>query len=237
MSLFSSLVILLPGPPPKISVRAFRDFSEALRDLNISESSTLTKLKFKFGDSIDCDYEDTSPMEWNASGTSAHFLEYPWDHQSTAQDWESLWPPEDSNSTNLYRGYFSFGSLKSSFSSELTAMKSSDTQYEFFSPDQLSVQIDPVLPSTLDTELPSCFSFISVNLSGNGFISWQELSLYWDQIRASPELQSLLGVCRQAFPAPEFQRVEDVLDDIGCLFLNYSDYAPGDWIVTVQETG
>ena len=109
--------------------------------------------------------------------------------------------------------------------------------YEFIAPDQLSISIGPSAPATLSTDEPICFSFISVSLSGNGFFTWQPLSEYWHQIGSSAVIQGIQQVCRETFPAPEFESLDDLRDDIGELFLNSAEYQSGDWIVSVSESG
>ena len=237
MSFFSSLVFLYPGPPPAITLGDLRAFADRLQSSGLCRPSRLTALELKFGEAIDSDYEDTMPMEWNEAGTSGRFLEYPWDYEARDKDWNDLWPSQDFAEKRLYRAYLSIGSLEPAVSKALTAMSSPETTYEFIAPDQLSLQIGPAIPSTLETEEPICFSLLSVKLSGNGFFTWQPLSVYWDAIRSSSPIATISQICRDSFPAPEFDRLDDLRADIGPLFLNDEGYKAGDWIISVSETG
>jgi hypothetical protein len=237
MSFFSSLIFLYPGPPPALTLGDLRIFANRLKESGLASPSRLSALELKFGKPIDSDYEDTMPMEWDESGTTGQFLEYPWDHESRGKDWPDLWPSTERDGELVYRAYLSIGSLEPDVSKALTSMASKETTYEFIAPDQLSLEIGPALPSTLETEELVCFSLFSVRFSGNGFFTWQPLPAYWDTIRASAPIATLMKVCRESFPAPEFARLDDLRDDIGDLFLNYEGYTPGDWIVSVSETG
>jgi hypothetical protein len=236
MSLFSSLVFLYPSPPPTITVGTLRAFAEHFQKAGLARQSRLTALKLKWGKAIDSDYEDTMPMEWTAAGTG-RFLEYPWDHESKGKGWPDLWPSNDMNDKQIYRAYLSLGSLEPTVSKSLTAMASEETAYDFIAPDQLSLEIGPAIQSTLETKEPICFSLFSVNLSGNGYFSWQPLSSYWNAIRATSSFSAVTSICRSSFPVREFARLEDLREDIGDLFLNYEDYSVGDWIVSIRETG
>ena len=237
MSFFSSLIFLYPGPPPPMTLGMLRDFANRLKDSGLTRHSRLTALDLKFGKPIDSDYEDTMPMEWNDAGTTGRFLKYPWDYESRDNEWLELWPSPERNDELIYRAYLSIGSLEKDVSKALTAMASHETTYEFIAPDQLSLEIGPALPSTMETEEPICFSLFSVRFSGNGFFTWQPLSAYWDSIHFTSPVSTIMNICRDAFPAREFAKLDDLKDDIGELFLNYEGYTPGDWIVSVSETG
>jgi hypothetical protein len=237
MSLFSSLVFLYPGPPPVITVGDLRAFADRLQGAGLTRPSRFTALELKFGEAIDSDYEDTMPMVRNKAGNSGMLLRYPWDYEARDKDWADLWPAYDLAEKRLYRAYLSIGSLEPAVSKALTAMASPETTHEFFAPDQLSLQIGPAMPSTLETEEPICFSLLSVRLSGNGFLTWQPLAAYWDAIRSSLPVATISQICRDSFPAPEFEELNELREDIGPLFLNDEGYTAGDWIISVSETG
>ncbi len=223
MSFFSTLLFLYPAPLPSMTVGRLRELADRLHAANLTKpQSRLTNLQLKYGDRIDCDYEEL-PDEC--------------DYIERDKEYAELWPSSTMSDKSLYRAYLSIGSLESSVSKSLTAMATPETTYEFIAPDQLSLSIGPAPVSTLESEEPTCFSLLSVSLSGNGFFSWQPLSAYWKSVRSTPTIQTVAEICREFLPVPEFERLESLKDDIGDLFLNYEGYRTGDWIVSIEETG
>lgn len=116
-------------------------------------------------------------------------------------------------------------------------MRDENTTDEFIAPDSLYFQIDPVVPATLGTKELIGYGYIELSFAGNGFFSWQPLSRYWEHVRASPALLSVLQICRETCPVPQLPHLDQLKNDLGELFLNRQEYQQGDWIVSVSETG
>ena len=235
MSLFSSLLIFYPSDPPKITLAEARTFCDQLRNI-LSLRDILLAVDIKYGESIDQDDETTNLMEWNETGTTGRFVQYPWDHEGRNLPWTELWPGRDAEVRHLYRASIGLGRLPKPVGTELMAMRDEKTSHEFVAPDSLSFQIDPVLPATLNTTELFAYGYIGLSFSGNGFFSWQPLSRYWEQARVSPTLRAVLQLCRETFPVPRLQ-LGQLSADLGELFLNREEYRQGDWIVSVSETG
>ncbi len=234
MSLYSSLCIVYPGSPPKLTAEDLHTFCTQLRAV-FPFGAALQRVQVKFGRAIDQDFETTQLMKEVAPGMM-QFVEYPWDHEKRDAPWEDLWPSPKRRKQVIYRAEIGFGSLPKEISREFTAI--SPDERNFIAPDSLSLSIGPFAPETLSKQNDECLGFIHLSLSGNGCFTWQPLEKYWDQIRQTPSLAAIQRACREAFPVtvPKLP-VQELQEDLGPLFLNGPDYQEGDWMVTVAETG
>ena len=236
MSDFSSLLLFYPGKPPVLGVGELRRFCDRLRDA-VATGGTGRTVQFKYGASIDQDYETTEQIHWDESGVLGQPVEYPWDHAKQGT-WADLWPADAADETRrIYRGYVGLGNLPPKVSRGLTATRNEQATDEFIAPDALSLQIDPVCPGTLDTAELTAYGLIQVAFSGNGFFSWQPLARYWKQVRGTSALSRVQAICREGLPVPPLDYLEQLKQEMGELFLNRDEYQPGDWIVSVSETG
>lgn len=239
MSFFSSLCIFYPGKPPQITVDQLRDFSGRMREI-ISFKPWLQGVALKYGASIARDLKGTTvltevlPNMWQSGS-------YQWDYEASSGDspWEKLWPASKQNSKLVYRADITFGGLPDEVCKEFEAIHPTDETCCIF-PDMAMLSINPFSPAALrDEEERDIFSFISLRFSGNGYFSWREnpFESYWLEVRDRPTLQRTLQICRECFPVPALPYLDDMKADLGDLFLNREEYAEGDWIVSVSESG
>ena len=235
MSDFSSLILFYPGKPPALGLGGLRRFCDRLRD-TVATGGKDRVVKLKYGQSADQDFEPIIRMD-GLSEHSAQTRECEWDHHKQGV-WGELWPAETADEARqIYRGHVGLGNLPPKVSRGLTARKSQDAVDELIAPDTLSLKIDPVCPCTLETEELTAYGLLEVSFSGDGFFSWQPLERYWKQVGGLTVLKRVQAVCREDFPVPPLDFLEPLKQDMGALFLNRDSYQPGDWIVSVSETG
>jgi len=238
MSFFSSLALVYPGKPPRMTVAQLDQFASELRGHVGVEPDAEITLQLKYGDRIDQDYEPTVSMQSDESGTIAYPIEFEWDGEWQWKDGPSK-PASVLGGRNwIHRAYMELGWLTSETSRHLSREHESDHSCGFW-PDSLSIAIDPFCPAVLgEDEEVLCVGFIAVRFSGNGYFTWgAEWQEYAAQYRQAPPVQEALRIARKHFPVTNGEIRYRVEEALGQRFLNCLYYQPGDWVLTVNESG
>lgn len=234
MSYFSSLLLFHPATPPELTLGEFKEFASTLRNsIGISPGSH-TGVQLKWGQRPDQDYQDMEEILWDDSEVIGTVSEKEWDHDESGDNFEALWPDEDSQRT-LYRGFINLGSLTKETSVSLTAFEEGSS-HAFIIPDSASVKIGPIIPGTMEDEEDVCTGLVAVSFAGNGYFSWgRSFDDYATQYREAPAIKVSKEICRRSFPVERGERFDRIAKHLGKLFLNRDDYQDGDWILSISE--
>jgi len=194
-------------------------------------------LRIKYGESIDQDYETTNLMDWDESGVFASPRDYEWDASWNDVLWTDLPASLAAETRSIYRAYCLLGWLSEESCSALT--RSSDEAPESgIWPDSISIEIDPICPTMLSDEELVCTGLISINFSGNGYFSWGPTwEQYSTQYRSATPVTAARKITREMFPVPRSEKLDRISEHLGDRFFNRAYYEPGDWILSVTETG
>ena len=237
MSFYSSLILFYPGRLPQITLDSFRNLCDVVRvNFSLSDSPLGAKIVYETNDAV------APGISWNEANTIGVCEEdlwkpQKWDHANSRMAWQQLWPVTTPDDTLIRRASVNLGSLPQLLGEELTVSSKDGSSY--IAPVELSVSVGPVMPMTLDDGLSpnECYGNLKLSLSGMGYFTWQPLSAYWEFARQGNNIQKLLRTCRDVYPAPPLVEPDFLKERLGELFLNQKEYQPGDWIVSVSESG
>ena len=238
MSFYSALILFYPGRSPVRSLGSLRNFCDAVRStLPFRLENLAVKIAYELDDGAEPN------IDWNETNTiGVHKEEWwqspNWDHAKSGSVWQQLWPEAAANEKLIRRASIDFGPLPHDLGDELTASNKHDSSYNYIIPVKLVVSMGPVAPGSLDDD-PSdeCYGDLALSFYGMGYFTWQPLSDYWKSARQGGNIQKMLQACRDALPAPTLVEPNIFREQLGELFLNQAEYEPGDWIVSISESG
>ena len=247
MSFFSSLEVFYPGRPPSLTVGELRKFCDGLRSALAVEHNRRLHVSLKYGAFGKKAFDALHEVKWDRSGMVGRLpLEEDRqpeevDHKHSDAPWSVLWPDTAFDHKTVLRAYIHLGSLPKGACRDLTAHDPAPEARSYIVPDCLSVSISPVYAMTLATEPPQnedeCYGFLSLCFPGNGYFTWQPLDAYWQVAGHTDTVRKTLQLCREAWPAPAFGGWNTLKEALGERFLNRDPYKPGDWVVSVSESG
>jgi hypothetical protein len=239
MSFFSSLLFIYPLETPTLTAADIKSFTTRLFEAGICRPSNLQYVRIDYGSEIDTDIdiEEDEDDDDEPSVLLISTENETWDHQAEEGAWADLWPPEACLQKTVSRASVCMGWLTKPSSNDLTSQRSPDDWNSSISPDMISFTVGPALTNTLASEEPICPGFISVRLSGNGYFTWQPLDKYWNQIKVTSTVMTLMRICKEFIPAQSFEFGGSEQAIFSELFLNADDRETGDWIVSVAESG
>lgn len=237
MSFDSSLILFPPGRGLPMSVGDLHRFCDHLRrELALKEKWLKVCLQY-------AQPGEPSLTMWDERGEMGTFTdelvfgETRWDYERENATWPQLLPGETHRNKLVEKAYVHFGNLPRESSEELIVRwpDGSATTYPY----QVFLSLEPVVPMKLDydDEDNRCFGSLRVSFFGGGYFSSRPLTKYWQAVRASPFLARALAACRAGLPGAALENVEGIKTQLGDLFLNRAEHEPGDWIVSVVETG
>jgi len=202
-----------------------------------AKPDTHCDLQLKYGECIDQDYETTNLMDWDESGIFGSPRDYKWDGSWNHVLWNDLPASLATDTRSIYRAFFGLGLLTNESSSALTRQRDEDPGSGIW-PDTFSIEIDPICPTILSDEELVCTGLISINFSGSGYFSWGPTwEEYANQYRFAAPVTAARRITRELFPVSHSERLDLVCEHLGDRFLNRAFYEPGDWILSVKETG
>ncbi len=247
MSFFSGLQVFYPGRPPRPTLGELRKFCDGLRTTLAVRDDRLLRVELQYGANDAETFDAAHEVKWDASGTVGRLpLEEERQsdglhHERHAAAWNTLWPGINLDGQPILRASVHLGSLSEAASEDLRAVHPDGSARSYIVPDGLSVSISPVYAMTLATEPPEdedeCYGFLGLSFHGNGYFTWQPLEAYWRVAGHTATVRKTLQLCREIWPVPELGGLEALHEALGERFLNRADYQPGDWIVSVSESG
>jgi len=221
-----------------MTVAQLKKFCDEFQRASFLEQSTKLSVALKYGKAIDQDLEDTN--RWESIGPyMQQSVPYVWDHSKYGVEWDALWPDATFAQCIPYRASIHGWSLSDATHNELKTGTRGDPDNNYFSPDSLSMEINPMAPTILASNEVQrlCYGMITISISGYGCINWQPFFAYREQILKSPAITTVLRLCREHFPVPPSERLDRVQKRLGELFFNQASYQSGDWILSINETG
>lgn len=257
MAFRGSLNFIRPGRAVLLSVEELRRFTETLR-LQLGLRDVNTRVWLRRGTASEPAFDASHGLVWNAAGTleslpPGYWRRFqPMDHTASDQNWEALWPKPSlwsrlgwqREEKAVHAASMNIGSLTREASLELGA-KDPTAAESYFAPETALFTVGPCSPYTLATNAPlddeasdHCHGCLALGLSGNGYFSWQPLDRYWAGVREAKLVVAALRICREHLPASPELTAEAIVAALGNEpFLNRAEYAPGDWVVSIKETG
>lgn len=239
MSFYTSLVYYRPCPPPRVTADDLSHFIAKVQETNTLTDRGLRTMSIKFGESIDLDDRDTQWVEELPSGLY-QTREIEWDVERF--DRPSLQELIDCLSGDkriIYRAFIMLGMPTQEVLERITRKDSPENEVDYC-PDGLSIQLGPILCSTMATEQPLHMGWISVELSGGGYLfPWTFRDAY-DRLESSAEIQKITRACQQFWPVkkdPPVPRIAEIREQFKTLW-PYDEYdRPWDWFWGLRESG
>lgn len=242
-----------PGPPPRVTGRAFAAFLSALRDTGVFEvTAGVNTVAFKFGHAVDHDAEDTLnevpiPGVWGKYS----FKEIGWDidRRLTLADTIGMLSDDD---RPLCRAFTFIGHLDPRIGTRLQTPRPGGGGQCNLNLETASVSLGPATVCSIAAGRTYKVGWMSVEFDGEGHLHPLTPRDLTDRAGILPELRPLTSACRRAFPVdptyagPLFgrSRFTDLfrakmyaLKSMGDLWPFDRYDVPSDWYWGVSETG
>jgi hypothetical protein len=238
MSFYTSLIFYRPRKPPPLRAADLASFIDAIRKKNLLTRHGSRSLSVKFGKSIDQDDKGTTWEEEITSGLSVTH-EINWDIQLSNPSLQQIIDCLKGDRRRIYRAYVALGGPIAEILRPITRSGSADNKIDFC-PDGLAIEVGPIELCSLSLSAPVLAGWISVDLSGAGYLfPWSVRELV-ERAEGSRAIRPVTDLCRTFFPVPPKpppKRVIDARRQIGELW-PYEDLAkPWNWYWGVRETG
>ena len=139
----------------------------------------------------------------------------------------------------VYRAHLSIGTPVDSLLQPITRLNSPENDRDF-TPDTLSISIGPVKVASLGSDDIAHVGWISVNLSGYGYLYPWTIREVVDRLEATPEIRRLADLCRTFWPVPPAPPRAEVVaarGEMGDLWPYDQADKEWDWYWGVQESG
>lgn len=239
MSFFTSLRYYRPCSPPEVTADDLSRLVALLQDSEMLTDAGVRSLSVKFGDSIDQDDVGIVWEEEIAPGIAV--VRGPdWDLELTGNPTVSeIIQSLASDSRHVCRASISLGSPVEAILRTITREPTAQNQIAY-RPDGLSINIGPIECFDLGSEQPVQMGWISLDLSGYGYLYPWTLREVVERLKRSRETRRLTEICRSFWPVPPElpePRIAELRQEFSDLWPYDRFDEPWDWFWGVQETG
>jgi hypothetical protein len=236
---YTSLQYYRPRTPPAVTADNLSRFIAALRDTRALTDSGLFCLQVKFGQSIDQDEKDANWLENIADGI-ATTNEVQWDiNVPNPSGLQEMIDRLAGDQRRVYRAYIDLGTPTDEVLKPITRTNSPENEVDFC-PDSISIELGPVHLHTLASDQPALVGWISIHVSGYGYLYPWTLRDTVARLESTPATRHIMDACRSFWPVsspPPDAEILKLRRQVPELW-PYEDYAkPWDWYWGVNESG
>lgn len=199
MSFYTALQFYRPTPAPKIAASDLAAAVEALQGTGLLAPSGSFSIQMKFGASVDCDDKDTIWEEEVAPGVYAsHDIE--WDvANSELKSLDEVIEIARRSTDGIYRATLFLGKPAKEVLADITRAGSPENAVDFC-PDTISLEVGPVRAGLLDTEELHRVGWITLSLSGRGYLFPWSLADAVQRCEQSQPIRKLTHPIRALWP-------------------------------------
>lgn len=237
MGFFTTLHFYRPSNPPVITGLILAEFLRAFSSLQASDGKRSLATDVKFGKAID---QDEKPTTWEAPTSTPGVTTYEgieWDLSINCQSLDEQATALAQHDRPIYRASLQIGTVTNYHS--LQRLNSPDNEVDL-TLSSWSLEIGPVMSSGLESDTPFFVGWISVNISGYGYLfPWTPAELV-ERADAHPGVRRVMELCRATWPVkaePPTRRQLDVRRQMGDLWPYKQIDVPWDWYWGIQESG
>ncbi len=237
MSSYTSLDFYRPTAPPIITGEQLARFVRAFAKLGVSTDGYPMTIELKFGKAID---QDEKPS-----------LEY-------EQVYKTIWAPKESDldleeerrslksvssvlsgkKKTIYRAFIGLGAATKEIFDHLARIKSPENETDL-TLDSWSLQIDPIMSSSLGSDDQFFVGWISVGISGYGYLyPWTPADLV-RRAESHPGIRKVKMLCQKTWPVESGepnQQVKKLRKRMGALWPYDRVDIQWDWYWGIEET-
>jgi hypothetical protein len=238
MSFQTDLIFYRPTEPPLVNGAALAAFVRAFAGLGVVGEGARFNVHVKFGERID---QDDRPFTWEEpiNEVISTYGEIDWDIDESPETLEAAATLLEGETRPFYRGFLSLGEATDEVSSALERSGSPENDIDL-SLSAWFLTICPVTIFNLGTETPFLVGWISMNLSGNGYLYPWTFAELLARAESSLAIGRVVELCRATWPVPRvnpdlaMQRLRSQMGDLW----PYSDVGrPWDWYWGLAESG
>jgi len=238
MSFFTTIHFYRPGPALVISTAQLADFMERVAETGITTCEP-SSLHLKYGKCID---KDMKPSYWwepvNETGVISFGRSVRWNIDRYDLDFQSSLSILRNHDKSVYRALIDVGALADHIIAALSRDPGPENERGLY-PDSLSIELGPTTISDPNEEPEYLVGWMSINLSGNGYLfPWTHRDLII-RLNACHEVQRLMSLCRETWPVEPLIPSPDVIalrKEMGELWGGDDYDAPADWRWGIQES-
>ncbi|MCA9185049.1 MAG: hypothetical protein KDA99_05495, partial [Planctomycetales bacterium] len=239
MSFFTTLSYYRPCAPPPVTADDLSRIIAAICSTDTLTDDGFRWLSVKFGESIVQDDKGTTWKEEKVPGISAiHDIEWDIDLSDDPTPHEMIGVLA-SNQDRIYRAQIALGRPNEDVLRPITRENSPENEIDYC-PDGLSINVGPIECYDLKTDQPLHVGWISLDLSGGGYLFPWTFRDVCDRIQRASEIQRLTDVCRSFWPV-DAQTPERRITQLRRKFSDLWPYdefdRPWDWYWGLRETG
>jgi hypothetical protein len=238
MSFYIALIYYRPRKPPIVTANDLATVVARLAETGKLKPSGMYGAKVKFGDSIDADDRETTLYEPQETGVIL-VGEIEWDlNCCSLTSVEEVIKSLFGNHNRIYRALIFLGTPTPDVLEPVSRVNSPENTHDFV-PYDLSLEIGPIIAGDMATEELIQVGWISLNLSGSGYLYPWSLTEAVRRASSSESIRELTDVVRTMWPvsaaAPEAEIVElrRRIPDVW----PYEADRPWDWYWGAHETG
>jgi hypothetical protein len=239
MSFYTALMFYRPRKPPIVTANDLATVMLLLAETGKLNANDQCRAKVKFGESIDADNEETTRYEYTSTPGIMRVSEIEWDFKSpAAESMDRVIKALSRNLSPIYRANIFLGSPTSDVLEPVTRVRSPQNTIDFL-PCDLSLEFGPIMAGQLSTEEPVQVGWISLSLSGSGYLYPWTLAEALDRASTSISIKTFTDVVRNMWPVqsedpePQIVALRRQIPDVW----PYAADRPWDWFWGAQETG
>jgi hypothetical protein len=198
MSFDTTLHFLRPSRPPRITGPALGGFVSRLAALHLTSPGRDADVSVSFGSRIDQDRKPTIQMQSLSSQIST-LSQIDWDVNERRIDLAEACAILAGDSRGIYRAHVCLGNLRDDIAARLSRVNSPENSVDLHF-GQLVITIEPILLQCLGSMRSAYAGWISLNLSGSGYLWPWTLSELIARAESVAGIRRAMDVCRETFP-------------------------------------
>jgi hypothetical protein len=230
MSFYTVLHFYRPRTPPVITGAALAKFVRAVDRLHVSEVKYPQTVQVKFGKAID---QDEEPSTWSEQVNRGICVskEIEWDVAIQCESLRAVSEGLVSHNRPVYRAFIELGSATTDIFQHLARVNSPENNVDL-TLDSWSLEIGPVISAALDSEVQFHIGWISVNLSGYGYLyPWTPAELV-ERAEKHSGIRQVMELCKKTWPVepkrPDLHHTK-MREQMGDLWPYSEIDVPWDW--------
>jgi hypothetical protein len=221
-----------------ITGASLAEFLLSFEHLQVSKTPGSVSANVKFGKAIDTDEKPTvweEPVNEYVSVTQS----LQWDLEIKRESLGALASAIGKHNKTIYRAFIQLGAVVSPICRSLTRMPSPENKLGL-TLDSWSLEIGPIMSGSLESEQPFFVGWISLSLSGNGYLFPWTFAELFQRATVNPAIQQVTELCKATWPVeakrPD-RRIQKFRQQMGELWPYAETDLPWDWYWGVSERG
>jgi hypothetical protein len=238
VSFFTTLHFYRPTPPPVVTGESLVNFVEAFRRLGVSTDDGPLTVDVKFGSRIDQDQKQSLWEEPLGEGVAV-IKDLEWDLTVKCQSLHQVSDALAKQKETVYRAFVQLGSTTEEVYNSLERKNSPENEVDL-AVDSWSLEIGPITSSSLVCDDEFFVGWMSVNISGNGYLFPWTLAELIRRAEGNSRIRQVMELCKATWPVdpkPPDQEQKEMRQRMSDLW-PYADIGlPWDWYWGVNESG